>query len=1096
MSMIVPRMPARLLLCVLSLVSLIAGEYVASAKRVAPTNLLTSQSSLSHEEDVVSLTDFGAIGDGVSDSGPALQAALETVRDSGGGTVYVPPGTYAIVTPVSIDLSNLESAVTIKGEPSTTSLDVAGNGTGLDLTSELLVKVGESQDALTLRNAHSLLVKDIIFLGVQEVINDAHVVLKFETVEDARIEHCEFYGLASLTAGGAIVVAGNSSLRIDQTAFLGCATTSGLSTSVVQNVLWKDISITNTKFIDYGYRPDFFSKTPLAAPYSWISIGNAAALEPSGSRREAFLQNLFLDEGGFLGVSSRPDYFGPPSSAPFEVFISQLRMNVTNLQAVGLYLRGARKIFVERSHFGWSTNAAGAMAFTEVGEVVLDQVECVAHANTIIADPTVRLTVINSIYETLQTNPSMTRVIVTNNSVDDPVQYVREEFLEALGREPDSAAYFYWVGRLLNCEGCAEQVHQALATYLAAQPTAKFQLSGRITDESGAPISQVNVFLSGDQSTSTLTGADGSFVFSRLATSGHYTISASKSHYNFPTLSFTETGGDQVGDLSGELQRHTIQGKITNSTGGPIAGATLTISGSVNSTTTSDTNGDYSFLNLPGGGDFTVVVARQNYNFTTNSASVSDLGSDTNFGFSGTLKNYLISGTVTGQNLQGSAGVINDGNAPGSNVEIRLTGSSTQTAITDALGQYAFTVPAEGSYTLTPVAEHYQFSPSAAHFNNLAGPQAANFQMSAVDKVEFSSSSYEGTEGTHSVLITVSRSGDTSQPAEIRYSMTDQTARQNQDYIQAAGVLQFSPSETAKTFSVLIVDDGWAEGTSETARLALTSPHGVLLGERRIAALTIHDNNTEVTANPIEDPNNFVRQHYGDFLARQPDAAGLSYWSNQIMSCGGDQACIASRRVGVSAAFFVESEFQETGGFVFRLYRSALGRQPLYSEFIPDRGYLISFPELGAAKDLLSEEFTLRDEFQLAYPENLTAEQFIDRLVYSIRLNTGVDLISRREALLAQYVATGRRAQVLRLVAEDERLRQAEYNRAFVLMQYFGYLRRDPDAGGFEFWLNVLNNQQSGNFRGMVCAFLTSREFQERFGPTVPRNDHECALIN
>ncbi len=59
-------------------------------------------------------------------------------------------------------------------------------------------------------------------------------------------------------------------------------------------------------------------------------------------------------------------------------------------------------------------------------------------------------------------------------------------------------------------------------------------------------------------------------------------------------------------------------------------------------------------------------------------------------------------------------------------------------------------------------------------------------------------------------------------------------------------------------------------------------------------------------------------------------------------------------------------------------------------------------------------------------------------------------------------------------------------------MEYFGYLRRDPDEAGFNFWLDVLNNRTPGNFRSMVCAFITSREYQLRFSPVATRTDREC----
>ncbi len=85
------------------------------------------------------------------------------------------------------------------------------------------------------------------------------------------------------------------------------------------------------------------------------------------------------------------------------------------------------------------------------------------------------------------------------------------------------------------------------------------------------------------------------------------------------------------------------------------------------------------------------------------------------------------------------------------------------------------------------------------------------------------------------------------------------------------------------------------------------------------------------------------------------------------------------------------------------------------------------------------------------------------------------------------------RAQVLLDVIEIQEFKDREYNPAFVLMQYFGYLRRDPDQGGYLFWLDVLNNHEPNNFRGMVCAFLTSAEYQLRFGSSVTRSNQDCS---
>ena len=103
---------------------------------------------------------------------------------------------------------------------------------------------------------------------------------------------------------------------------------------------------------------------------------------------------------------------------------------------------------------------------------------------------------------------------------------------------------------------------------------------------------------------------------------------------------------------------------------------------------------------------------------------------------------------------------------------------------------------------------------------------------------------------------------------------------------------------------------------------------------------------------------------------------------------------------------------------------------------------------------------------------------------------------SERSALIAELSPSpsdpALRADVLMKVAENAVLQQREFNRAFVLMQYIGYLRRNPDAApepnlnfdGYNFWLNKLN-QFNGDFVGaeMVKAFLSSSEYRNRFGP-------------
>jgi hypothetical protein len=242
-------------------------------------------------------------------------------------------------------------------------------------------------------------------------------------------------------------------------------------------------------------------------------------------------------------------------------------------------------------------------------------------------------------------------------------------------------------------------------------------------------------------------------------------------------------------------------------------------------------------------------------------------------------------------------------------------------------------------------------------------------------------------------------------------------------------------------------------------------------------------------SNPLEEARFFVAQHYLDFLGRTADAGGLEYWTRQITECGTDALCIAQRRIAVSASFFSSEEFQQTGYSVYRLYKAAYGQRPTYLQFSADRGQLLGGPQLAASTAAFAAQFVERPEFLRAYPGSLSPEEFVNRLF----ANAGVSSFTARQRAAAGLSSSSfSRAQVLLGLIDNKSFKEREYNPAFVLMQYFGYLRRDPDQGGYDFWLNVLNNREPGNYRGMNCAFLTSREYQERFSPIVPRSNQQC----
>jgi predicted extracellular nuclease len=250
------------------------------------------------------------------------------------------------------------------------------------------------------------------------------------------------------------------------------------------------------------------------------------------------------------------------------------------------------------------------------------------------------------------------------------------------------------------------------------------------------------------------------------------------------------------------------------------------------------------------------------------------------------------------------------------------------------------------------------------------------------------------------------------------------------------------------------------------------------------------------TANPIDTPEYFVRQQYVDLLGREPDEGGFNYWSEQIIGCGVDVGCLNTRRVEVAAAFFIEAEFQRTGSFLYGLYKGGLGRQPVYQEFSVDRAQLVEAPNLETVKQAFAESFVQRPEFLTKYQAETTADSFVGALLRTVQQASGLDLSNRHSEFVSRYNAGSSliesRGLVVRALSENADFRQSEYNQGFVLTEYFGYLRRDPEPAGYAFWLDVLNNRVSGNYRSMVCAFITSAEYQRRFSSLVTRSNSDC----
>ncbi|HEX8119317.1 MAG TPA: Calx-beta domain-containing protein [Pyrinomonadaceae bacterium] len=440
---------------------------------------------------------------------------------------------------------------------------------------------------------------------------------------------------------------------------------------------------------------------------------------------------------------------------------------------------------------------------------------------------------------------------------------------------------------------------------------------------------------------------------------------------------------------------------------------------------------------------------------------------------------------VEGQQDQGSAYVfdITTGTTPTPTPTPTATPTPTPTATPTPLGSVSFTSPTAGADE---------------------GPGGSSVVTSGV--VEWWQAVNASAAGAASLTVTRT---DATGAASVDYATVDGTANSRGDYTAVFGTLRFAAGETSKSIVVQVTDDRFQESV-ESFSVVLSNPVGVALGSPSSATVQVTSDDAATGPNPVADASFdvdfFVRQHYADFLGREPDAAGLAFWKNEITQCetrpeSERQGCREVKRVNVSAAFFLSIEFQQNGYFVYLLHQAAhgAGERLAASRFLADagevrRGVIVGAQgweqQLASNKQAFALAFVQRPEFAAAYPAAMTPAQFVDAL----NANAGGSLSQpERDARVAELTADNTdagRAAVLLKLSDDADFRAREFNRAFVLMQYFGYLRRAPNESpdtnfdGYNFWLSKLN-QFDGNFieAEMVKAFITSVEYRQRFGP-------------
>lgn len=260
-------------------------------------------------------------------------------------------------------------------------------------------------------------------------------------------------------------------------------------------------------------------------------------------------------------------------------------------------------------------------------------------------------------------------------------------------------------------------------------------------------------------------------------------------------------------------------------------------------------------------------------------------------------------------------------------------------------------------------------------------------------------------------------------------------------------------------------------------------------------AITIDPGVALSAANPIDDSRFFINQQFSDLIGHEADQTTLDRLNAQLAACGNRSDCLR-RRIEISTAL-LGNELPATGVFLYGLYSTAYGRSPKFAEVENDRAVLMNHKgELEAARMAVASAFVERPEFKRKFPVTMKASEFVDSVVATLAQTSGVDFGSDRSLLISLLDdAANGRATVLTRLASDQRVADANYNQALVLFQYFTHLRRNPDEAGYNTWVNALKSKPLRDpdaARFVVCNFLHSAEYQNRFGMVVTHNSREC----
>lgn len=315
----------------------------------------------------------------------------------------------------------------------------------------------------------------------------------------------------------------------------------------------------------------------------------------------------------------------------------------------------------------------------------------------------------------------------------------------------------------------------------------------------------------------------------------------------------------------------------------------------------------------------------------------------------------------------------------------------------------------------------------------------------------------------------------------------------------------------AASFLLLLVSSFGFAQSPPTLRIVTETPglpSELFYGDVKVKPLRLRPGtNTPIT---IADYDFFVSQQYIDFLRRFPEPAGLQFYLDILNNgCAPSNIdCVKFLRGHVAGVFFRSPEFQRKGSYVMYLYMVSLGHRPAtvaelqgpganfdrphYAEFMADLG-TISTPNDDPAlteqkKNELAAAWMQRPEILAKYPASMSNATFVQTLLDT----AGVTNPNQAQLVADLNAATKTRAQVLRIIVESPQVDDKFYKNAFVTMEYFGFLRRDPESCvghpnpsqcGYIFHNERFNLVADRDFleNTIVRGFIESPEYINRF---------------